>query len=88
MTSSLSLKDILDANKLTGPNYVDWLRNLKIYKSFLAAMKPDARVASKSVFMLYTNLSLSFSNSNSWVLDTGCVLIYASHCMDYRKLEV
>ena len=30
MASSLSLRSILDANKLTGPNYVDWLRNLKI----------------------------------------------------------
>ena len=30
MTSSLSLRSILDANKLTGPNYVDWLRNLSI----------------------------------------------------------
>ena len=30
MASSLSLRGILDANKLTGPNYVDWLRNLRI----------------------------------------------------------
>ena len=30
MASSLSLREILDSNKLTGPNYVDWLRNLKI----------------------------------------------------------
>ena len=30
MASSLSLRSILDTNKLTGPNYVDWLRNLKI----------------------------------------------------------
>ena len=30
MASSLSLCSILDINKLTGPNYVDWLRNLKI----------------------------------------------------------
>ena len=30
MASSLSLCGILDSNKLTGPNYVDWLRNLKI----------------------------------------------------------
>ena len=30
MTSSLSLRGILDANKFTGPNYVDWLRNLRI----------------------------------------------------------
>ena len=30
MALSLSLRDILDANKLIGPNYVDWLRNLRI----------------------------------------------------------
>ena len=30
MASSLSLRSILDANKLTGPNYIDWLRNLRI----------------------------------------------------------
>ena len=30
MASSLSLRRILDSNKLTDPNYVDWLKNLKI----------------------------------------------------------
>ena len=30
MASSLSLRGILDANKLTEPNYVNWLRNLRI----------------------------------------------------------
>ena len=30
MASSLSLREILDSNKLIGPNYVDWLKNLKI----------------------------------------------------------
>ena len=30
MASSLSLRSILDSNILTGPNYVDWLRNLRI----------------------------------------------------------
>ena len=29
MASSLSLRGILDSNKLIGPNYVDWLTNLK-----------------------------------------------------------
>ena len=33
MASLLSLRSILDTNKLTGPNYVDWLRNLKIMLS-------------------------------------------------------
>ena len=30
MASNLSLWDILDVNKLTDLNYVDWLRNLRI----------------------------------------------------------
>ncbi|KAL8109077.1 hypothetical protein AgCh_025245 [Apium graveolens] len=30
MSSALSLRSILDAHKLTGPNYADWLRNLRI----------------------------------------------------------
>ena len=30
MASSLSLRSILDVNKLTGSDYVDWLRNLRI----------------------------------------------------------
>ncbi|XP_074323914.1 uncharacterized protein LOC141660826 [Apium graveolens] len=30
MSSALSLRSILDANKLTGPNFVDWLQNLRI----------------------------------------------------------
>ena len=30
MASSLSLRGILDANKLIGSDYVDWLRNLRI----------------------------------------------------------
>ena len=30
MASTLSLRGILNINKLIGPNYVDWLRNLRI----------------------------------------------------------
>ena len=30
MSSALSLRSILDAHKLTSPNFADWLRNLKI----------------------------------------------------------
>ena len=33
MASSFLLRSILDTNKLTGTNYVDWLRNLKIVLS-------------------------------------------------------
>ena len=38
MSSALSLRSILDAHKLTGPNYADWLQNLRI---FLRAEKLD-----------------------------------------------
>ena len=30
MSSGNPLRSILDANKLTGPNYEDWFRNLRI----------------------------------------------------------
>ncbi|XP_017976478.1 PREDICTED: uncharacterized protein LOC108661989 [Theobroma cacao] len=30
MASNLSLRSILEANKLTSPNFLDWFRNLKI----------------------------------------------------------
>ncbi|XP_017978293.1 PREDICTED: uncharacterized protein LOC108662436 [Theobroma cacao] len=30
MANNLSLQSILDANKLTGPNFLDWFRNLEI----------------------------------------------------------
>ena len=30
MTQNINLRSILEANKLTGPNYIDWIRNLKI----------------------------------------------------------
>ena len=30
MSSAVSLRSILDAHKLTGPNYADWLLNLRI----------------------------------------------------------
>ena len=28
--SNINLRSLLEANKLTGANYIDWLRNLKI----------------------------------------------------------
>ena len=30
MTSNVNLRSILDANKLIGPNFLDWIRNLRI----------------------------------------------------------
>ncbi|XP_074356037.1 uncharacterized protein LOC141695710 [Apium graveolens] len=34
MSSTLSVRSILDANKLTGPNFANWLRNLRIFLKF------------------------------------------------------
>ena len=63
MASSLSLRSILDANKLIGPNYVDWLRNLKIVLSqeklsyifdtpALGPLGEDASQEAKTIFMM------------------------------------
>ena len=70
MVSSLSLRSILDANKLIGPNYVDWLRNLKIvlsqeklsYILDTLALEPlgeDASQEDKTTFMMWQNDSLT-----------------------------
>ena len=31
MANSLSFRSILDANKLIGPNFIDWFQNIKIF---------------------------------------------------------
>ena len=66
MASSLSLRSILDSNKLTDQNYVDWLRNLKIVLSqeklsyILDAPDPkplenDATDEDKSTYKMWQN---------------------------------
>ena len=70
MASSLSLRSILDANKLTGPNYVDWLRNLKIVLSqerisyildtpTLEPLREDASQEDKTTYNTWQNDSLT-----------------------------
>ena len=70
MASSLSLRSILDANKLTGPNYVDWLRNLKIVLSqeklsyildtpTLEPLGEDALQEKKTTYKMWQNDSLN-----------------------------
>ena len=46
-----------------------WKKNCK---SYLATVKAGASDAPKCMYEIYTILSLSFLNSNSWVLDTVC----------------
>ena len=70
MASSLSLRNILDTNKLTGPNYVDWLRNLKIILSqeklsyildipYLEPLREDATQEEKTTYKMWQNDSLN-----------------------------
>ena len=70
MASSLSLRSILDSNKLTGPNYVDWLRNLKIVLSSerlsyvidtpsLEPLGEDASEEEKTTYKMWQNDTLS-----------------------------
>ena len=70
MASSLSLHSILDANKLIGPNYVDWLRNLKIVLSqeklssifdapTLEPLGEDALEEEKTTYKMWKNDSLT-----------------------------
>ena len=70
MASSLSLRSILDVNKLTGPNYVDWLRNIKIVLSqeklsyildapTLEPLGEDASEEEKTTYKMWQNDSLT-----------------------------
>ena len=70
MASSLSLRSILDSNKLIGPNYVDWLRNLRIVLSSeilsyvidtpsLEALEEDTFEEEKTTYKMWQNDTLS-----------------------------
>ena len=70
MASSLSLRNILDTNKLIGPNYVDWLRNLKIVLNSeklayfldtpsIAPLGEDAIEEDRATYKMWQNDSLS-----------------------------
>ena len=70
MASSLSLRSILDGNKLTGPNYIDWLRNLKIVISqeklfyildtpTLEPLEEDSSQEEKTTYKMWQNDSLT-----------------------------
>ena len=70
MASSLSLRSILDTNKLTGTNYVDWLRNLKIVLSQeklsyildtldIEPVGEDATEEEKATYRMWQNDSLT-----------------------------
>ncbi|KAL8115814.1 hypothetical protein AgCh_022349 [Apium graveolens] len=80
MSSVLSLRSILDAHKLTGPNLAiffrcnklgHWKRNYKVYLAELKKKKGSKTTASDSgMFMIEVNMSLG--QISTWVLDTAC----------------
>jgi len=80
MSSALSLRSILDAHKLTGPNLAvcfhcnklgHWKRNCKVYLAELKKKKGSKTTASDSgMFMIEVNMSLG--QISTWVLDTAC----------------
>ena len=80
MSSALSLRSILDAHKLTGPNLAvyfhcnklgHWKRNCKVYLTELKKKKGSKTTASDSgMFMIEVNMSLG--QISTWVLDTTC----------------
>ncbi|KAL8147723.1 hypothetical protein AgCh_005155 [Apium graveolens] len=80
MSSALSLRSILDAHKLTGPNLAvcfhcnklgHWKRNCKVYLVELKKKKGSKTTASDSgMFMIEVNMSLG--QISTWVLDTAC----------------
>ena len=70
MASSLSLRSILDTNKLTSTNYVDWLRNLEIVLSQeklsyildtpdIEPVGEDATEEEKATYRMWQNDSLT-----------------------------
>ncbi|KAL8118599.1 hypothetical protein AgCh_016205 [Apium graveolens] len=75
MSSTLSLRSILDAHKLTGPNLAvcfhcnklgHWKRNYKVYLAELKKKKGSETTASDSgMFMIEINMSLGLNGSRT-----------------------
>ena len=59
-----------------------WKRNCKHY--FASLKQKEASVA-KGLYMIQTNLSLSTSTSDFWILDSICDHTFANHCRICRK---
>ncbi|XP_017976437.1 PREDICTED: uncharacterized protein LOC108661952 [Theobroma cacao] len=85
MAKSLSLRNILDANKLTGLNFIDWFRNIKIVlkqekKAYvlnglaLEETSDDATNEEKKAYRVYIN-----------DLDQATCVMLASTALDLQK---
>ena len=85
MTQNINLRSILEANTLTGPNYIDWLRNLKIvlrseklsYVMEKAVPPPLAGNASTAEHEAY------FKHAED--MDVACCIMLASMSPELQK---
>ncbi|KAL8121799.1 hypothetical protein AgCh_018512 [Apium graveolens] len=86
MSSALSLRSILDAHKLTGPNLAvcfhcnklgHWKRNYKVYLAELKKKRSKTTASDSCMFMIEVNMSLG--QISTWVLDIAC----GSHILQF-----
>ena len=85
MTPNINLRSILEANKLTRPNYIDWLRNLKIvlrseklsYVMEKAVPPPLAGNASTAEHEAFLNHAKD--------MDVACCIMLASMSPELQK---
>ena len=73
MSSSHPLVQILDTNRLTGTDYDDWFRNLRLdpsFEKFTHVLNQDAPSEGTSD-LLVIEIDLMVSSSFSWVLNSG-----------------
>ena len=85
MSSNINLKTILEADKLTGPNYTNWLRNLK---RVLRSEKLDY-VMEKAVPPLLTR-NVSTAGHEAYLkhaedMDVACGIMLASMSPGLQK---
>ena len=84
--SNINLRSILEANKLTGANYIDWLRNLKIVlrreklgyvmeKSVPPTPTGNASTAEHEAYLKHTE-----------DMDVACCIMLASMTPELQKI--
>ena len=62
MSSTKPLRGIMDANRLTGPNFSDWLRNLKILlksERIAYVLEGDGLVEPNGYYVAYKPITFS-----------------------------
>ncbi|XP_017979810.1 PREDICTED: uncharacterized protein LOC108662764 [Theobroma cacao] len=85
MVNSLSLRSILDVNKLTDPNFTDWLCNIKI----VSKQEKNAYVLDGPVFKEHNDDVINEENEAYRVymddLDQATCVMLASMTQDLQK---